>query len=287
MYNKKYLGVLTVLFGLGFVLLFTMFWACSSDSTGSTIVQGDLNDPAFTAVRGDVDDMVDSILHNIHNPLTNPWGFPLDSTTLNDPDDDIWWGPLNPEDSADYDYSDGWHTMYVLHLSASGSEIYYDSMAFLVNGHFWESPAPGVDEIWYRGSYSLDNSTEDEDLVFDFTTRVDIQNVSSYIASAAGNAEMITTRSYSEGASDISEQFDFDVTFDNVDLTRDELGSWDQYTQVGGQFTADMTYTVETTEGDEVEIMDQEWVIEVTFDGTVSEIKATKGNTQWTFDHNL
>ena len=288
MYNKKYLGIMTVLFALGLMLLFTMFWGCDSDSTGSTIVQGDLNDPVFTAIRADLDDMVDSILHNIHNPLTNPWGFPLDSSTLEDPDDDIWWGPLNPEDSADYDYSeDGWHTMYVIHLTASGSEIYYDSMAFFVGGHPWEGFVQGVDEIKYRGSYALDNSGEDQDIVMEFTTRVDLTDVSSYIASANGTAEVMTVVSYSESSSDISERFDYDVTFEDVELTRDNISNWSTYTDADGQLDISMTYTVETTTGDDVDIDEQDWVVEVVLNGSEAEIVATYGNTQWNFDHSL
>jgi hypothetical protein len=287
MYNKKYLGVLTILFGIGFVLLFTTFWACSSDIISPIMVEGDMDDPIFTAVRSDVDDMVDSIIHNIHNPLTNPWGFPLDSSDLDDPDSDIWWGPMNPNDSADYDYSDGWHTMYVVHLTASGSEIYYDSMSFLIDGRPLPNDFAGIDEIKYRGSYALDNSTASDDFTLEFITRADITDVDTYVASAAGTGEIITTRSYSQYGSDFTEELDFNITFSDVELTRNTLSDWDHYRRVDGQIESDLTYTVETTNGDDTNIMQQDWIIEITLNGTIAEVKATYGNIQWTFDHNL
>ncbi|HEQ99691.1 MAG TPA: hypothetical protein ENO22_10160 [candidate division Zixibacteria bacterium] len=287
MYNKKYLGILTVLTGVGFMLLFTMFWACSSDTIGPIMVEGDLDDPVFTAVRSDLDDMVDSIIHNIHNPLTNPWGFPIDSSILDDPDNDIWWGPLNPEDSADYGYSDGWHTMYVVHLTASGSEIFYDSMAFLINGRPLPNSFSGIDEIKYRGSYALDNSSANEDVSMGFITRVDINDVDTYVASAGGTGEIITTRSYSQYGSDITEQFDFDITFSDIELTRNYLNDWDHYSRIDGQIQSDLTYTVSTTNGDDTNIMQQDWIIDITLNGNIAEIIATCGNIRWTFDHNL
>lgn len=288
MYKKKYLGITFVLLGIGLMLAFTMFWGCSSDSTGSTIVQGDLSDPTFMAVRDNLDDAIDSIADKVHLPLTNPWGFPIDSTTWTDPDDNIWWNPQNPEDSADYDYSDdGWHTMYVYQLTASGSQIYYDSMAFYLNGRALENYPKEAEEIKYRGSYSREIDDGDQITTLDYTTRVDFEGANTFIVTSTGTVTIGNTMEYSESGSDVVEQFDYDVSFENMRFTRDDPNNWDNYTGIEGDALVDMTYSVETATGTSTQNDDQTWVIEVTFDEDVAHINATYGNTRWTYDHNL
>lgn len=288
MYKKMYLGIAFVLFGVGLMLAFTMLWGCSSDSIGSTIVQGDLDDPTFMAIRDNLDEVIDSIAEKAHTPLTNPWGFPLDSATWTNPDDNIWWGPLNPGDSADYDYSDdGWHTMYVYQLTASGSQIYYDSMAFYINGHPLNEYPPETQEVKYRGSYQHEIEEGNQINTLDYTIRVDYENVSSFIAGATGTAVIGIANEYTEGTSDIVEQYDFDVSFEDMQYTRDDINSWDNYTAVNGDIQIGMNYAIETTTGTTTQTDDQAWTIEITFEEDIAHVNATYGNTRWTYDHNL
>ena len=75
MYNKKYVGLLTVLLGIGLMVAFTMFWGCSDSSISPTVIQGDLNDPEFLAIRPSLDEAVDSAVYGAFSPLMNQWGF--------------------------------------------------------------------------------------------------------------------------------------------------------------------------------------------------------------------
>ncbi len=288
MYNKKYVGLTAVVFVIGFLLLGTLFWGCSSDSTSSTIVQGNLDDPLFTAIRADLDDAVDSILANIHAPLDNRWGFPLDSTNWQDEQDEWWFGPLNPDDTADYEYSDdGWHTLYVVHLTASGSQVFYDSVGFFVNGSPWMMYTTDVDEVKYRGSYQVDDDEGGETLTLNYTTRVDVNNVNTTQADANGTALVGVTSEYTEGASSVVEVFDFDVSFEELKFNRIATDNWDTYSGVEGEADVVLTYSAETTTGDNVVALDQDWTIKITFEGNVAHIDATLENTRWSYDHNI
>jgi len=124
MYNKKYVGIAAVVFLIGLLVAFTMFWGCSDNSSGPSFIHGDLDDPAFVAIRSTMETVNDSVIYNSFMPLTNRWGFPLDSSSWEDKTD--WWlGTINPdEDTVDYQYTqDGWHIIYMIYLSASGSQV--------------------------------------------------------------------------------------------------------------------------------------------------------------------
>jgi hypothetical protein len=288
MYKKKYLGILFVLLAVGLMLAFTMLWGCSSDSTSSPIVQGDLDDPIFTAIRENLDNVIDSIAGKVHDPLTNPWGFPLDSSTWTNPEDNIWWGPQNPADSVDYNYSeDGWHTMYVYQLTASGSQIFYDSVAFYMFGVPIENYSGQTQEIKYRGSCQREIDNGDQLTTIGYTIRADYENVGTYISSATGTAVIGIVDEYTESGSDIIEQYDFDISFEEIQFTRSDLNGWSNYESIDGDVMVDMTYAAQTTTGGETENFDQNWTIEVSIEENVAHINATQGNTRWTYDHNL
>lgn len=282
MYNKKYVGLLTALLGIGLMLAFTMFWGCSDSSISPTVIQGDLNDPEFQAIRPSLEEALDSAVYAMFNPLTNPHGFPLDSSTWQDKlDYDL--GPMGPDDSADYAYEGGWHVMYVSHLSASGTEVFYDSLGFFVNSSPWMMFTDDVNIVKYRGSYDI-SETEGETIdEYVITTRVDFEDVNTVAAVGTGTMGITANSVYTEGQSTMDETFDFDITVGPMTYNRPTTDNWDSFETVEGEVDIMLAYTLEGG----VVTIDQDWTIEVTFDIDVAHVEATKGNTVWSFDHDL
>ncbi len=282
MYNKKYVGLLTALLGLGLMLAFTMFWGCSDSSISPTVIQGDLNDPEFLVVRPGLENAVDSAVYGAFSPLLNQWGFPLDSSTWQDKQDfDL--GPMGPDDSADYAYEGGWHVIYVSHLSASGTEVFYDSLGFFVNSSPWMMFTDDVNNVKYRGSYQL-SETEGETVDgYVITTRMDYEDVNTVASVGTGTMEITSNSIYTEDQSTMDETFDFDITVGPLTYNRPTTGEWDSFETIEGEVDITLTYTLEGG----AETIDQEWTIEVTFGNDVAHIEATKGNTVWSFDHDL
>jgi hypothetical protein len=282
MYNKKYVGLLTALLGIGLMLAFTMFWGCSDSSISPTVIQGDLSDPEFLAIRPSLDDAVDSAIYGAFSPLTNPHGFPLDSSTWQDKLD-FELGPMGPDDSADYTYEGGWHVMYVSHLSASGTEVFYDSLGFFVNSSPWMMLTDDVNIVRYRGSYELsetEGETADEYII---TARMDFEDVNT-VASVGTGTMVITSNSiYTEGTSTMDETFDFEITIGPLTYNRPTTGDWESFETIEGEVNITLTYTLEGG----TETIDQEWTIEITLEDDVAHVEATKGNTVWSFDHDL
>jgi len=286
MYNKKYVGIMAAVLGLGLMLALTMFWGCSDDGTNSTIVRGDLNDPEFMAIRPSLDDVIESAVEGTFDPLTNRWDFPLDSSTWRNKDD-YWLGPLNPDDSVEYEYEGGWHVIYLAHLSASGSEVFYDSMAFFVNDAPWMMFTVEVSNVKYRGSYQLtenDGETVIEDVI---TTRVDLADVNTDVATGTGTMNIVSNSVYSQGQSDMDETFDFDIILGPMTFMRPTLNNWDSYETANGELDIMLTYTVETTTAGETETVNQDWTIQVTVDDNIGQVEVTRDNTLWTYNLNL
>jgi len=286
MYNKKYVGLLTALLGLGILFAFTMFWGCSSNSSSPSVVRGDLTDPSFQAIRTGMEQTVESTVANGFMPLNNRWGFPLDSSQWYDVDSI---GnprmPLNPEDSVDYEYNaDGWHVIYLTHLSAAGSEIYYDSLGFFAESTPWKVFDFRVDEVKYRGSYDLETEDGDADVTTSLTSRVDLEETNTTTAISTGTMEYGVETVWSEDGSDYVKNLDFEVTFNDVEYDRPTTDNWDDYETVTGEVEISLTYIL--TE-DNVETVDETWTIEVTVDGDVAHIDAEKGNVHWIYDYNL
>jgi hypothetical protein len=285
MYNKKYVGILAALLGLGMLFAFTMFWGCSSNSSNPTVIRGDLNDPSFQAIRTSMESTIDSAVVNAFTPLDNRWGFPLDSSEWHDLDSLSILGPLNPDDSVDYQYNDdGWHVIYVTHLSAAGSEVFYDSLGFFVGDNPWKVFDFRVDDVKYRGSYDLETEEDEVVITTQFTSRIDIEDVNTTTATSTGTIQVENESVWTESGSDFVQTLDFDVTFDGIECDRPTTDDWETYEVTGGEVDISLTYIL--TE-DDVETVEEDWTIEVTVDGDVAHIDAIKGNVHWIYDYNL
>lgn len=285
MYNKKYVGFMTAGLILGLFLAFTMFWGCSSNSSGPTIIQGDLNDPQFAQIRTSLDNAVDSMLVQVFNPLANQWNFPLDTADWQDPNDNWWLGPMGDDDSIDYEYTDdGWHVLYVVNLTAAGTQVFYDSLAYYVDGVPWMLFASDVDEIKYRGSYETEFDDGQIITTLNYVSRVDLDNVNTTTAAANGTLVVDENRNYTDNGSDVEENFNLDAVYSDFEFTRTETVNWDTYTGMSGTVTADLEYTQTV---DDVVTESTLWNVEIVFGDESAEIKVTKDNTQWTYELNL
>ena len=173
--------------------------------------------------------------------------------------------------------------MYVSHLSASGTEVFYDSLGFFVNSSPWMMFTDDVNNVRYRGSYELsetEGETVDEYVI---TTRMDFTDVNTVAAVGVGTMGITSNSVYTEGQSTMDETFDFEIIVGPLTYNRPTTGDWDEFETIDGEVDITLTYTLE---GGDVPV-DQEWTIEVTMESDVAHVEATKGNTVWSYDHEL
>ncbi len=263
------------------ILVLLLIAGCSSDNgTGTIIRQGDPNDAAFLTIKAEVDAALDSLVDRSFDPLTNPWGFPLDSLTLRQD-----YGPFHPDDTVDYGYDNGWYNLYLGSFATALNLVIVDSVMFFEGSAF---------SSWYNihttgihvKSHITSNYVGDE---VDYTEQsyyCDASYVDVNLGSVIVDAEFVwRIADYSATEStQIVDEFDIAVTVNNLKFNRDPVTGWDENIPVDGTVDLTVTYTSEVTEGGETATASRDWTFNVTFsaDGTAF-IEVISENTRWTY----
>jgi hypothetical protein len=259
-----------------------MLMGCSSDSgTDITIKQGDPNDAAFLAVRAEVSDVVDELVDKTQEPLTNPWNFPLDSL-YQWPD----YGSLNPDDTIDYDYNDGWYTLYVGTFAASNVSVVVDSVMFTRNG----SPTPrydwrteGIQIIRHiTDNYDGEETDYTEHSIYYSGSITGVNQAKSY---ADANSEYELDTYSLDGTSTVHVNSVYTITVNDVEFDRADIGSdWDSSVPYSGSINMTVARTTETTVNNNTTNTSRVWNITVTFssNGTAT-VEVISNNTRWSY----
>lgn len=274
------------IFAIVAVLAFLV--GCSSDSgTDTTIKQGDPNDAAFLAMRADVGEVLDSLVDRNFSPLTNPWGFPID-TTVNWKD----LFPMHPDDSIEYDFDDqsGWYSLYFGSFATSTNSVIIDSVVFLSYGQPVHMYNPRTNGIGVREHITK---------VFD-GEETDYSEETYYCSSLHSNVDMPE----SQVDADISVEIDkyesdggvvehdnsvYQITVTDLQFEREPaIVEWNDNTPTAGTISLQVTFISNVTENNSTTTQTSNWNFNVTVgsDGS-SFIEAISNNTRWTYTENL
>lgn len=268
------------------VAILLAFIGCSSDSgTDTTIKQGNPNDADFLAVRAEINEVLDSLVDRTFDPLTNPWGFPLDSMTF--PFD---YGPFNSEDTVEYGYENGWHSLILGSFATSINTMVVDSVMFLVG----DNPSYSYSIIHTTGIHVKSHITITYDVQeTDYTEQTyygDIRYSDVEKASALVDADITwEIDDYStDGSVQTHDNFDITVTIEDLQYDRNSGFVWEDNTPSDG--TVDLTVIVTTlvTDGSETTTATRDWSFDITISsGGSASVEVISNNTRWTYSDNF
>jgi hypothetical protein len=258
-----------------------LFVGCSSDSgIDTTIKQGNPNDPAFLAVKAEINDVLDSITVRSFNPLTNPWGFPLDSTTLRQD-----YGPFHPGDIVDYGYDNGLYTLLIGSFATAVNTMIVDSVMFLKGDipSYWYDQYTTDIHVRSRIIITYDGE-ETEYTEQSYYGNIRLSGVNQQSATADGDVTWGIDYYEDTGSIQTHDCYDATVTIDGIQFDRTPTYIWGDYTPSAGIISLSVTCTNEVTDGSETTTTSRDWMFEVTIssDGTAS-VEVISNNTRWVY----
>ena len=262
-----------------------LFAGCSSDSgTGTNILQGDPNDPAFLTVKAQVDEVLDSLVDRSFNPLTNPWRFPLDTTTLRHD-----YGPFHPDDTVNYGYEGGWYTLYLGSFAVALNAVIVDSVMFMEGDNYSSSYSVHTTDIHVKSRILTSYDGDDENYTEQsFYCDASYSGVNLETVTVDADVMWNLTHYSVIGTSDVTEEFDIGVAIEDMRFSRNSGHVWQSNTPAGGTIDLTVTYTLKVTESGITTTESRDWTFDVTFsaDGTAS-ITVFSENTRWTYSGNF
>ncbi|MCK4655842.1 MAG: hypothetical protein KAT85_02385 [candidate division Zixibacteria bacterium] len=267
------------------VAILMLFIGCSSDSgTDTTIKQGNPNDADFLAVRAEVNEVLDSLVDRTFNPLTNPWGFPLDTMTL--PFD---LGPFHPGDAVEYGYENGWYSLLLGSFATSINSMVVDSVMFLLGDNPSSSYNIHTTGIHVKSHITITYDGQETDYT-EQTYFGDIRYTDVEKASALVDADITWEIEdyYTVGTVQTNDNFDITVTIDELQYDRSSGFVWVDNIPSDGTFDLTVTVTTQVTDGSETTTATRDWSFDVTFSsGGSAAVEVISNNTRWTYSDNF
>ncbi|UCD16403.1 MAG: hypothetical protein JSV44_08020, partial [Candidatus Zixiibacteriota bacterium] len=230
------------LFALAAVMLFA--FGCSDDPTSSRTAGSD-TDPDYIMVQDQVNTFIDSTIQFFANSFDN-------YNVMPDNDDDVQnhYSPMYPADIATYDYSTGWHVIYVTRSNDFFTDHITDSIQFRVDNEVVEESL-GADYMHFirnwdfvtGEAYTIYTHTNMEgvtDLVF--------TNLDQDRAFINGESSYLVEWNYISNDTTIAAQFEANIEVDNVGIDPVPTYGWASGCPSVGRIDMDITqtYTIET-----------------------------------------
>jgi len=226
---------MAVLIGAGLFL-----FGCSDDET-PTNNNGDLNDPEFLQVYGQLSDFMDSTLSAFSSGIGSVSTLSTDTSI-----DPVYYGPVDPEahtDSSSITYSQGWYEIYVAYHADDYNTYIRDSIQFL-NGGVSQQSSTGVETVLYRHywSYNVPN-TEVTHSTYEGRSAFSFGNLNTSLGTVNGTNELEVVSKLVSNDSTVERNFNFDADFSNIRISKTGSG-WAQGCPKSGSvaFSLQMSY---------------------------------------------
>ncbi len=258
---------------------------CSSDDSGTdiTIKQGDPNDPAFLSIQAEVNGVLDTLVERFFSPLTNPWGFPLDSMTI--PAD---YGPFNPEDTVDYGFEDGWYNLYLGNFATSFNSVAIDSVMFIEDGNPSSWFNIHTTDLLVRRHVNTTYGGDLDDYVEEsFYLRGTYGNVEQSSAVVVGEVEWEIDDYATLGSVETHDLYEYSIDINSVAYDRNDGFIYEESDVSNGRIVLNVTVTNEMTQDGETTTVTSDWRFNAAFssDGSAS-VEVVSNNTRWTYSEN-
>jgi len=277
MMRPVYLGMFAL------ILVLALIAGCSSDSgTDITMKQGNPNDATFLTVKAEVNKIIDSVFVSGFEPLTNPWGFPLDS--ISDWPD---YASLHPDDEVTYEYdpSEGWYLLEVTSLATSVNSVVVDSVMFLRDDNpssHYNTHTTGIELKQHRvTTYDGDEADYVESEFHCYSSYTEVDRPSCKLD---GEFDINVDYYVTTASSTTHQDWNYTINIEDVQFDRNEGYIWEDNTPSDGNITMVVAFTNEVTENNSSTNTTTNWnfTVNVSEDGAAN-IEAVSNNTIWTY----
>ncbi len=275
-----------LLLGLFALLVFLFVAGCSGDDDkGSTPNQpnaGDLEDPDFALVQQHVNSYIDSTLEIFALGLENIYQLPTDTDQVANQK-----GPIGPNDTVAYAYSDGWHITYVARHNDNFDDFFRDSVKFMSDSTVIEDPQ-GLDYMNYIRYWAFNsNLTSQTHTNLSGNLNIVFSDLDQNECSIDGFKNAIFVWNYVSADSTVEATFDMEVDIDNVVLRQTPGYGWINGCPVSGTYTMTIDESYELTTGLDSDFNVQQWQVSVSITDGVATIEVTKDNTLWSYTYDF
>ncbi len=266
---------LTVLVGASLLL-----FGCSDDES-PTKYTGDLNDPEFLQVYGQLNDFIDSTLISFNNGLGS-------MSTLSDDDyvDPVHYGPVDPNaetDSSSVIYSqEGWHIVYVSYHTDNYNTVVTDSIQFLKDGVSQQSAAD-LETVLYKHYWMY--NVVDQNVshnVYEGNADFTFSNLDTEIANVNGTNNLEVVSTFISNDSTVEINFNFEADFSNIKIAQTGSG-WAQGCPQSGhaEFALQVVYQKDDEAPDTTN-----WTGVISFAHGVASYSIGNGTDSWGYSQN-
>ena len=271
---------LAILFGIMVMLVV----GCGDDeSTTPTTITGSLNDPEFVALKGQIDDFVDSTVSFFKNGLNTINGISEDGHIL-----PPQYAVVPEEQDTCYTTftADGWYQINIVYTQkdAQGDPVWqtslHDSIQYRLNDAVLMSNFNTRDELIYKHHWTFD--VEDTMVTYaSFAGVVDLtfDDLNTTLSTLTGTRDFSAHTQTVTNDSTVWRDFTFAADVNNITLRWSTYTGWSQCPTTGSvSATIEMVY-----QKDDDDPVTTTWNVTMTFfNGTMS-ASVTRGNTVWSY----
>ncbi len=274
---------LAILFGIMVMLVA----GCGDDeSTTPTTITGSLNDPEFVALKGQIDDFVDSTVSFFKNGLNTVNGISESGDII--PQYAVVPGQQNTWDTTFT--ADGWYQINIAytHRDAQGYPVWqtslHDSIQYRLNDAVLMSDFHTRDELIHKHHWTFD--VEDTMVTYaSFAGAVDLtfDGLNSTLCTLTGTRDFSAHTQTVTNDSTVWRDFTFAADVNNITLKYSTNSGWSQCPTTGSvSATVEMVY-----QKDDDDPVTTTWNVTMTFiNGTMS-ASVTRGNTVWSYSSDV
>jgi hypothetical protein len=270
-------------FGLALLAAIVLMTAgCSSDKTTTPAkgTEGSPTDPQFLLVQGQINNYLDSTKEVFSVGLENIYQLPTDTDQVQ-----VIHGPLGPDDTALYAYSDGWHVTYVSRQNAYFNDFFRDSVQFQINSVPAEEP-DGLDYLHFIRQWGYTSNLTDQTHT-DATGYINIEfaGLDEQTSTINGLNNILAEWKYISEDSIVTAIFDMDVTVTDVEIIKSDLYGWVSGCPHYGQLsmTVAQSYLVDYGSSDDFYVKDWEVLVEI--EGGTADVRVSSDGLVWNYSH--
>lgn len=270
--------------GIGLLILAVMVFlmvGCSDDdnplpSTGE--VNGSLDDPEFTLIQEQIDEFLGDTEEMLIVGLENVYQLPTDTQYIHN-----MYGPMGPDDIAEYTFADGWHITYVAHFNTYADDYFRDSVMFQINSDPVQEP-DNLDWMQYIRHWGFtSNQVDVTHTNKSGYVNLEFENLDQEIATINGINNTLWQWNYISEDSTIEAVFDVEMNIVDVTVGQVPTYGWISGCPISGNvaMSIEQAYSVDYNDDDDFWV--RNWNVWITFNDGVADVRINSENQVWNY----